>query len=198
MGERRPHRGEKIESFAHRRHDPGGIASGIGSMPDRSHDPPMELAQALLGHARESMTVLLVSALADRKRPPFDVEPLLRCGGLHHLDAFRNDFGSDVVAEQDADLQARAPAHCDPFTLGCRRRKSRKRAGDCTSRSGVARAVGWAKSLARRNSVRSVNCDFAHAVGREDRARVGKGAPTLERLKWRCTRLCPPYGSIRA
>ena len=142
MGERRPHRGEKIESFAHRRHDPGAVAPGIGSMPDRSHDPPMELVQALLGHARESMTVLLVSALADRKRPPFEIEPLLCRGRLHHLDAFRNDFGSDVVAEQDADLQARAPAHAIPSRHGAI-------GASLGSGQGIAQAAGVACSLVR-------------------------------------------------
>src|SRR5262245_63857720 len=52
------------------------------------------------------MAVLLVPVLADRQRPPVDLEPLARGGRLHHLDGFRNDFEADVVALQDADLQA--------------------------------------------------------------------------------------------
>src|SRR5947207_11025544 len=52
------------------------------------------------------MAMLLVPMLADRQRPPLDVEPLARGGGLHYLDTFRNNFEADVVAQQDADLQA--------------------------------------------------------------------------------------------
>src|SRR6266446_10874777 len=52
------------------------------------------------------MAMLLVPMLADRQRPPLDVEPLARGGGLHYLDTFRNNFEADVIAQQDADLQA--------------------------------------------------------------------------------------------
>src|SRR6478672_815675 len=71
------------------------------------------------------MAMLLVPTLADRQRPPLDVEPLARGGGLHYLDTFRNNFEADVVAQQDADLQAhssttmppRAKASCISGTL---------------------------------------------------------------------------------
>ena len=75
-------------------------------MPDRPHHPAVELAQALFGHSRERVAVLLVPAFADRQRLPLDLEPLARGGRLHHLDAFRNDFEADVVAQQNSNSQA--------------------------------------------------------------------------------------------
>src|SRR5262245_60456259 len=74
-------------------------------MPDRPHHPAVELAQGLLGHRRKGVAVLLVPALADRQLAPVDVEAFARGGCLHHLDAFRNDFEADVVAEQNSNLQ---------------------------------------------------------------------------------------------
>src|SRR6266511_6200062 len=52
------------------------------------------------------MAVLFVPLFADGQRPPVDIEPLARRRGLHHLDAFGNDFEADVIARQDCDLQA--------------------------------------------------------------------------------------------
>src|SRR5262249_41247023 len=106
--QRRAHRREQVELLAHRRHHPGRIPARIGGVPDRSHHPAVELAQRLLGHRRKGIAVLFVPALADRQRSPVDVEPLPRGGCLHHLDAFRNDFETDVVAQQDTDLQAQS------------------------------------------------------------------------------------------
>jgi hypothetical protein len=104
--ESRAHRREQIEFLAHRRHHPGGIAARIGGMPDRTHHPSVELAQTLFGDTRKGVAMLRVPVLADWQRPPFDLQALACCSGFHHLDAFRNDFEPDVVAEQDADLQA--------------------------------------------------------------------------------------------
>src|SRR5262245_36236622 len=75
-------------------------------MPDRTHHPAVELAQGLLGHGRKRMAVLFMSFFPDRQRPQLDVKPLAGGGGLHHLDAFGNDFQPDVVARQDPDLHA--------------------------------------------------------------------------------------------
>src|SRR6266498_1337646 len=100
-----PHRGEQLEFLAHRRHHPGGIAAGIGRVPDRPHDPAVEPAKRLLGHGGKRVAVLLVPALADGKLLPIDREPGLRGGGPHDLDAFGNDLEADVVAGQDSDFQ---------------------------------------------------------------------------------------------
>src|SRR6476661_302931 len=84
----------------------GGITARIGGVPDRSHHPAVKLAQALLGHRRQRVAVLLVPAFADRERLPLDLQALARGGRLHHLDAFRNNFEADVVAQQDSNSQA--------------------------------------------------------------------------------------------
>src|SRR5947209_4088054 len=73
---------------------------------DRTHHPAVELAQALLGHRRKRMAMLLMSLFADRQQPPLDLKPLAGGGGLHHLDALGNDLEPDVVTRQDPDLQA--------------------------------------------------------------------------------------------
>ena len=78
-------------------------------MADRPHDPAVEPAQRLLGHRRQRMAVRLVAGLADRQRLPVDREAGARGRRLHHLDAFRDDFEPDVVAEQNSDLQRRSP-----------------------------------------------------------------------------------------
>src|SRR5882757_6165207 len=82
------------------------VAARVGGMPDRPHHPAVELAQTLFGHSRKRVAVLLVPAFADRQRPPRDLEPLARGGRLHHLDALRNDFEADVVAQQNSNSQA--------------------------------------------------------------------------------------------
>ena len=84
-------------------------------MPDRAHHPAVELAQALLGDGRQRMAVRFVPALADGQGSPLDEKALARGGRLHHLDAFRNHFEPDVVAEQDADLQPNSSPHSKPL-----------------------------------------------------------------------------------
>jgi hypothetical protein len=107
MRKRGTHRREQIEFLAHRRHYPGGVAARIGGMPDRTHDPAVELPQHLLGNGGKRMSVLLVPALADRQLLPINGKAFTRGGGFHHLDAFRHDFEPDVVARQDTDLHVR-------------------------------------------------------------------------------------------
>src|SRR5436190_20066795 len=75
-------------------------------MPDPTHNPAVELAQAPLRHRGKRMAVILMSLFADRQRPPLDLKPLAGGGDLHHLDAFGNDLEPDVVTRQDPDLQA--------------------------------------------------------------------------------------------
>ena len=100
--------------------DAGVVAAGLtepllvvlGSCPIFDETPAnpteeaVERAQALFGHRRKRVAVLLVPALADRQRLPFDLEPLARGGGLHHLDALWNDFEADIIAQQDSNSQA--------------------------------------------------------------------------------------------
>src|SRR5215510_10468253 len=83
----------------------GGITARIGGVPGRPHHPAVETAQGLLGHRRQRVAVLLVPLLADRQPLPLDIEAFARRGRRHHLDAFRNDFEADIVAEQNSDLQ---------------------------------------------------------------------------------------------
>jgi hypothetical protein len=52
VGERRAHRRKQIEFLAHRRHHPGRFSARIGGVPDRTHDPAVELAQCLFGQRR--------------------------------------------------------------------------------------------------------------------------------------------------
>src|SRR5882757_6823749 len=76
-----------------------------GGMTDRSHHPAVEPAQRLLCHRGKRVAVLLVATFSDRQFLPVDGEALACGRGLHHLDAFRNDFEADIVAEQDSDTQ---------------------------------------------------------------------------------------------
>jgi hypothetical protein len=107
----------QVELLAHRRHHPGGIAARVGGVPDRAHHPAVEIAQALFGHRRKRVAVLLVPAFADRQRLPLDLEPLARGGRLHHLDALRNDFEADVVAQQNSNSQTHSSATMPTFSM---------------------------------------------------------------------------------
>src|SRR4029453_17774331 len=106
MRARRPHRRKQLELLAHRRHHPGRIVARVGIVADRPHHPAVEFTQSALGRGWQRVAMLLVPALADWQRPPFDIEPRTRGGCLHHLDAFRYDFETDVIAQQNSNLQS--------------------------------------------------------------------------------------------
>ncbi len=117
--ERWPRCREQIELLAHRRHHPGGVPARIGGVPDRPHHPAVKPAQRLLGHRRQRVAVLLMTALADRQLLPCDLEPLARGGGLHDLDAFGNNLEADVVAEQDSDTQGHSSTVMPRSSTSC-------------------------------------------------------------------------------
>jgi hypothetical protein len=79
-------------------------------MADRPHDPAVHAAQALFGDLRQRIAVGLVTGFADREWMPFDRQSAAHCRRLHHLDAFRNHFQADVVAEQNSNFQFSIPA----------------------------------------------------------------------------------------
>jgi hypothetical protein len=45
------------------------------------------------------MAVLIMTMLSDRQLPPLNGKTGMRCGSFHHLDALRNHFVPDIVAE---------------------------------------------------------------------------------------------------
>ena len=113
-----PHRGEQVELLAHRRHHPGGVAARIGGVPDRAH---RSSRRARAGPARSPRAAYCRAARARACRsaaPASRSRGASRDGrGLHHLDAFRNDFEADVVAEQNSDLQCRFPRGTRSYSL---------------------------------------------------------------------------------
>ena len=68
---------------------------------------PSSFHSAASVERRQRLAFQLMARLADRQRLPVDGKARARGRRFHHLDGLGHDFETDVVAEQNSDLQSR-------------------------------------------------------------------------------------------